>query len=153
MQEQNMVVDASQRVLSRAEEDEIECAFEIFDPVGKGVISVSDVRDALDGIDPEKSKSLLRVLPRKGTLTKEEFGALFQERDEKLDDLERVFRLYDTEGKGYISIEDLQRVATDLRESMTEEELQEMIDRADLDEDGVISLDEFRNVMTKKLYA
>jgi Ca2+-binding EF-hand superfamily protein len=42
-----------------------------------------------------------------------------------------VFRLFDLDGKGYIDIQDLERVALELGEhDMTREELQEMIERA-----------------------
>ena len=36
---------------------------------------------------------------------------------------------------------------------MTDEELQEMVDRADLDRDNRVSPDEFHNIMTKKLFS
>lgn len=43
----------------------------------------------------------------------------------------RVFRLFDTDGKGYITQKDLEQIAVDLGEhDMTRGELQEMIDRA-----------------------
>ena len=43
---------------------------------------------------------------------------------------------------GYISIQDLKRVAKDLGENLKEDELKEMIDWADvLDRDGVVSLE------------
>ncbi len=53
---------------------------------------------------------------------------------------------------GHINISDLQRVARELGESMSPAELKEMIDRADLDGDGVISFEEFFNIMTRKSF-
>lgn len=61
----------------------------------------------------------------------------------------KVFRLFDDDESGAITLADLNRVARELGESMTPAELKEMIDRADLDGDGVISPDEFINIMTK----
>ena len=46
----------------------------------------------------------------------------------------------------------LQRVAKELGETMSEEELLEMIERADTDGDGEISPDEFYAIMTKKTF-
>ena len=40
-----------------------------------------------------------------------------------------------------------------LGETMTDEELQEMIDRADSNGDGAVSMDDFYNIMTKKTFA
>jgi Ca2+-binding EF-hand superfamily protein len=51
--------------------------------------------------------------------------------DSSLEHFARVFRLFDTDGKGYITQKDLERIAVDLGEhDMTRGELQEMIDRA-----------------------
>ena len=81
-----------------------------------------------------------------------------------LDELRRAFRLFDTENKGKINIRDLKRVAKELGESLSEDELsvflipkiqgfpysvfpstdrQAMIDEFDLDQDGEISEQEF----------
>ena len=51
----------------------------------------------------------------------------------------KIFALYDDERKGYIDVATLKRVAGDLAESVSEEELNELIRRADLDQDGVVS--------------
>ena len=47
----------------------------------------------------------------------------------------------------------LRRVARELGENMTDEELQEMVDRADSNGDGAVTLDDFFNIMTKKTFA
>ena len=44
----------------------------------------------------------------------------------------------------------LKRVANELGENLTDEELQEMIDEADRDGDGAISQEEFYRVMRKR---
>jgi centrin-1 len=66
------------------------------------------------------------------------------------EDIAKVFKLFDSNESGHINISDLQRVARELGESLSAAELKEMIDRADLDGDGVISFEEFYNIMTKK---
>ena len=63
-----------------------------------------------------------------------------------------MFQLFDDSNSGHISLDNLKRVARELGEEMSEEELKEMIDRADLDGDGLISPDEFFNIMTKKSF-
>ena len=68
------------------------------------------------------------------------------------EDIQKVFQLFDDSSKGSISLDNLKRVARELGEDMSEEELREMIERADLDGDGVISMDEFFNIMTKKTF-
>ncbi len=69
------------------------------------------------------------------------------------ENISRVFNLYDDEKTGSISIKNLRRVAFELGEEISEEELQEMMDRADLDDDGLVSEEEFYNIITTKINA
>ena len=48
-------------------------------------------------------------------------------------------------------MKNLRRVANELGEKISEEELQEMIDRADLDRDGLVSCDEFYMILTRPI--
>ena len=47
------------------------------------------------------------------------------------EDILHVFNLFDTDGSGKITLEDLRRVADELGEDITDEELRNMITRAD----------------------
>lgn len=67
------------------------------------------------------------------------------------EDLKKVFNLFDEEKSGYISMSTLKRVIRDLGENIDEHELQEMIEKADADNDGRVSEEEFYNIMTKKV--
>ena len=49
-------------------------------------------------------------------------------------------------------MKDLRKVAKDLGELTDDNTLQEMIERADFDQDGVVSEEEFYNLLTKKAY-
>ncbi len=53
------------------------------------------------------------------------------------------------EGHDKITLNSLQKVARELGENMTKEELQEMIDEADRDGDGEIGEDDFVRIMKK----
>ena len=53
--------------------------------------------------------------------------------------MKRVFALFDDEKSGFISIKNLRRVVKEVGENIDDSELQEMIERADLDNDGLIS--------------
>ncbi|KAF2841779.1 EF-hand [Patellaria atrata CBS 101060] len=59
------------------------------------------------------------------------------------DEILRAFALFDTDGKGKISLADLRRVARELGEGLQEDELRAMIDEFDLDGDGCVDRDEF----------
>ena len=57
-----------------------------------------------------------------------------------------VFNLFDQDGSGKITFEDLRRVADELGEEISDEELRNMIARADTNEDSkLFALDCIRN--------
>ena len=67
------------------------------------------------------------------------------------EDLRKIFDLFigdDTANK--IELKHLKRVAKELWENMSDDELYEIIVRADNDKDGKVSLDKFYAIMTKK---
>lgn len=57
--------------------------------------------------------------------------------------IQKIFNLFDEDKTGSISLRNLKRVAKELGESMTDEELREMLERADGDGDGEISFEDF----------
>merc|ERR1719277_1183087 len=69
-------------------------------------------------------------------------------RDPK-DEILKAFLLFDDDETGKISFKNLKRVAKELGERMTDEELQEMIDEADRDGDGEVNEEEFLRIMKK----
>lgn len=106
----------------------------------------------------ERSQQLLSQLPKTefGRLSQEEFTTLLTQRqndDSNVDDMERIFTMFDKENKGYIGVADLKRIAEELGESMSPAELKEMIDRASAASGGKVNLEDFSNIMTKKLWA
>ena len=70
------------------------------------------------------------------------------EKDTK-DDAMRAFRQFDLDHQGKISFANLQAVARELGETMTDEEISEMVTAADLDKDGFISEEEFLRILKK----
>ena len=75
--------------------------------------------------------------------------ALFQSERDPMEEIIKAFRLFDDDETGKISFRNLKRVAKELGENMTDEELQEMIDEADRDGDGEVSEEEFIRIMKK----
>ena len=61
----------------------------------------------------------------------------------------KVYQLFDADKQGYITVRELRRMADDCGETMTDEELHEMIAEADRTGDGKINFDEFFRVMKK----
>ena len=108
------------------------------------------------GFEPKKEevKRMIADIDREGRGIIEFQGFLdvmsikMAERDPR-EEILKAFRLFDDDSTGKISLRNLKRVARELGETMTDDELQEMIDEADRDNDGEISEEEFIRVMKK----
>ena len=87
-----------------------------------------------------------------GTIDFQEFlemmTAKMSQKDSK-EEILKAFKLFDDDESGKITFRNLKRVAKELGENMSDEELQEMIDEADADGDGEINPDEFLRIMKK----
>ena len=148
--------------LSADEIEEIKEAFDIFDVDRSGAISVQELLNAMRSLGFDtKNPAIFQMIADmdedgNGEIEFEEFldmmTARISDRNTK-EDLERVFKLFDDKRTGEISVENLRRVAKELGEDIPEEELREIILRADLDGDGKLTFDDFYAVITKKTFA
>jgi centrin-1 len=148
--------------LTEEEVNEIKEAFDLFDTDKSGEIDAEELKQALKnlGIDA-KNQTLQNMLAdldsnNSGSIDFDEFinmmTAKMSDRDTK-EDLEKVFKLFlgDESNPEKITLKHLKRVARELNENMSDEELQEMINRADLDKDNGVDFNEFYAIMTKKI--
>lgn len=140
--------------------EEIKEAFNLFDTEGKGNIDVRELKAAFRALGFQVKKAEIRQMfvdmdkdLASATVTFDEFVEMvtpkMQNRDSR-EEIMKVFSLFDDDNTGMISFRNLKRVATELGENLTDEELQEMIDEADRDGDGVINEEEFYRVMRKR---
>lgn len=123
-----------------------------------GTIDAKELKVAMRalGFEPKKEeiKKMISDIDKdgSGTIDFSEFLEMMtskmSERDSR-EEILKAFRLFDDDETGKISFRNLKRVAKELGENMTDEELQEMIDEADRDGDGEISEDEFLRIMKK----
>mmetsp|Transcript_24811 Transcript_24811/g.30498 ORF Transcript_24811/g.30498 Transcript_24811/m.30498 type:complete len:119 (+) Transcript_24811:255-611(+) len=65
-------------------------------------------------------------------------------------ELDKLFELFDEEGDGFISFENLKHIAMEVGKKLTDEQLHEMIDAADNDRDDALSRNEFKAIIRKK---
>merc|ERR1711998_284814 len=64
-----------------------------------------------------------------------------------VEEMKKAFALYDADGKGKIVVADMIRVAKELGENLSKEELQGILDESDRDGNGTLTEDEFVRVM------
>ncbi|KAJ3673219.1 hypothetical protein LUZ60_006593 [Juncus effusus] len=91
-----------------------------------------------------------------GAIEFEEFvqmmTAKIGERDTK-EELVKAFGLIDQDKNGKISIVDIQRIAKELGENFTNDEIKEMVEEADRNGDGEVDQEEFLRMMKRTSYA
>ena len=119
--------------LSDDQKNDIREAFNLFDSKGEGVIDTKDLKVAMRalGFEPRKEeiKKMLTEVDKdnSGKLTFEGFLALMaskmSEKDTK-EEILKAFKLFDDDDTGKISFTNLKRVANELGENLTDEELQ-----------------------------
>ena len=63
------------------------------------------------------------------------------------EDVEKIFRTFDLDGDGQITAEELKAALAELGEEVTLEDAAERIGTGDTDNNGTITLDEFRILM------
>ncbi|KAF1896316.1 hypothetical protein Lal_00018599 [Lupinus albus] len=71
--------------------------------------------------------------------------------EEQILEIKEAFGLFDKDGDGCITVEELATVIRSLDQNPTEEELQDMINEVDADGNGTIEFVEFLNLMAKKM--
>eukprot|EP00523_Entomoneis_sp_CCMP467_P005975 CAMPEP_0168733642 /NCGR_PEP_ID=MMETSP0724-20121128/8398_1 /TAXON_ID=265536 /ORGANISM="Amphiprora sp., Strain CCMP467" /LENGTH=231 /DNA_ID=CAMNT_0008780711 /DNA_START=37 /DNA_END=732 /DNA_ORIENTATION=+ len=165
-QQQNSTMTTTAHNLSQSELQDLQCAFTLLDTQKQGEISVDTLRNALLSRPTAlarldawrmRQQEMMQSSPRQEEprticLNFEDFvHVLTDDDDSSRSELEKVFDLMDGDGKGYITVTDLHRIAQGLGESMTLEELDEMIVRADA-EQGRVTLECFERIMNQPMF-
>lgn len=144
--------------LTEDQKQEVREAFDLFDADGSGTIDVKELKVAMRalGFEPRKEemKKMISEVDKEGTgkISFNDFLAVMTQKMAEKDTKEEIlkaFRLFDDDETGKISFKNLKRVANELGENLTDEELQEMIDEADRDGDGEVNQEEFLRIMKK----
>lgn len=108
------------------------------------------------GFEPrrEEIKKIISTVTKddSDSISEDQFVEIMSEKIAEKDTREEIlkaFRLFDDDQTGKISFKNLKRVAEELGENLTDEELREMIQEADKDNDGEVNQDEFLRIMKK----
>lgn len=152
---------ASRPGLTDEELQEVREAFNLFDTEGTGKIDPKELKAAMQslGFDAKNATvfSIIRDIAGSGeeSITFDVFVEMLTSKigeSDSREDINKVFSLFDVDGKGLITLRDLKRVAKELGETLTDAELLEMIERADRDGDSQITPDDFAAIMLRKAH-
>ena len=145
--------------LTEDEIEEIREAFNLFDTDGSGKIDPKELKAAMQSLGfDNKNPTIYQMIADLENEGKDvDFEQFLDAITSKLGDKEtkaginKIFDLFDDEHADEIGLNNLKRVAKELGETMTAEELQEMLERAASNGKG-ISREDFYNIMTKKSF-
>lgn len=141
--------------------EELKEAFQLFDTNHSGSIDSREFKAAMRALGfPIKKQDVIKYfkeIPKDITdsLTFDEFirivAPIMPKRDSK-EEIFRIFKLFDEDGTGKISFKNLRKIANEVGENLTDDEIKEMIKEADRSthQEGLIDFDDFYRVMKKK---
>ncbi|OHT11278.1 Caltractin [Tritrichomonas foetus] len=144
--------------LTEEQKLELQEAFNMFDTDGSGKIQANELRVALRALGFEPTKDELRRMitdvdkKGDGQLDFPQFMEAIVKKISEPDhdeEIEKSFHLFDNNGDGYLDITDLKYVADLIGETMSQEELFEMVKEADQDHDGKVTLEDFKRVVRR----
>ena len=148
--------------ISTEENEDLRQAFDLFDIKENGKIDPSEIKETMkqlgfdtknptiykiiEDLDTEESKS-------NGGISFSKFSEIMHKRlgdRESKEGARRIFDLFvDDENAEYIPLESLKKIAKELGEKMSEDDLKEMIECATKN-DGKLNFDDFYYIISKK---
>ena len=150
--------------LSQDEVDEIRQAFDLFDTNQTGKIDPKELKAAMQSLGFDtKNPTIFQLIAdldtpdnvKKGGI---DFDTFVEAINNKLGDketkegIERIFNLFiDDPNQNSITLSSLRRIARELGEQMSSEELKDMLERASSNGQE-LSFEEFFDIMTKKSF-
>lgn len=136
--------------------EEVKEAFDLLDKDSSSKINSKELKVALLVLGFEsvkgQSKSLIKEVAQDGSdkIDYYEFEEIVAtkvfDRDPR-EEILKAFKLFDEDNTGKISIKNLTKISRELGETMTDEELKEMIKEVDRDGDNLITQEDFLRYM------
>ncbi|CAG9328788.1 unnamed protein product [Blepharisma stoltei] len=138
---------------------EIKEAFNLFDTDHRNQLDARELKAAMRALGYNTNKAEIRTIMQELELDIHDrvdynqfltiMTPKMQEKDTR-EEILNIFRLFDEDKTGKISFRNLKRVSNELGETLSDEELHEMIEEADTDGDGLITFDDFYRIMKKR---
>ncbi|CAD8158849.1 unnamed protein product [Paramecium pentaurelia] len=137
---------------------EIKEAFDIFDEDGGGEIDPRELKTVMASLGFAADEQLLNNLieiaqtnKKDGKIDFDEFLDLMTVRLSDIkskENLKEVFDLLKPNEKGCLELESLKQICREVGENIDENELNEMLKRADFDKDDMVNFEDFYKIIT-----
>jgi Ca2+-binding EF-hand superfamily protein len=138
--------------------EEIKEAFDIFDNDLSGAISVAELTSSFKSLGFDVAHSnvyeILKDLDKDGNgeIDFTEFLDLLSTKlsaENTREEIEKVFKMFDADRTGEISVENLMQVARTLGDDISPENLASVLQTSDVDQDGRLTFEDFYAIMTR----
>ena len=127
--------------------------FDVFDYDGSGQISMEELVNTIKALGIEnQAGQILNIVQAAGVTGEFDFGTfleIFGFSGDSEGSLQSVFDTFDSTGTGAFGPEEFEKVAASVGENLSPADVDQMIEYADKDRDGVINFQEFCDVVTK----
>ena len=150
--------------LSNDEVDEIRQAFDLFDTNGTGKIDPKELKAAMQSLGFDSKNPTIYTLiadldtpeaAKNGGVNFDDFVGSINNKlgdKESKEGIHRIFELFiDDPNADTITLSSLKKIAQELGENMSDEELKDMLERASAN-GTELTFDEFYEIMTKKSF-
>ncbi|KAA0167344.1 hypothetical protein FNF27_07304 [Cafeteria roenbergensis] len=132
------------------EDSEIEAAFRFFDPEGKGSINIQDLKKRLQPFYKDMPLAEYKfLLGEARSMTLKDLKDLLADNDVAgFDPVAEAFKVYDPSGTGFVQPSVLRDIFKKLGfDDLNDDDMRVLLDTADGDRDGRISLEDFRTML------
>lgn len=136
--------------------DEFKEDFKEFFPSGITSKELGTIMRALgkQNISEDELKEMVEEVDNTGRVGEKVFLDLMSNKKLQTSETEEefieAFKVFDRDGNGLISAAELKHVMTNLGEKLTDEEIETMLEEADLDKDGAVNYQDFVKMMMGK---
>ena len=138
---------------------EVKEAFNVFDSEQSGGLDARELKAAINALNIKITKDEIRQIYSdfgkdiRDKVTQDEFMEIviprLPDRHTK-DYIAKIFQYFDLENTGKITHRHLKKIAQEIGETLTDEELKEIMEEADRDGDGYIGFEDFYRIMKKR---
>ncbi|KAK6463522.1 calmodulin [Scheffersomyces coipomensis] len=135
--------------------------FRLFDKNNDGTIDQNELKTVMRALNHDPTQTEIEELidhvdiNKDGKIDFREFILILakhlKDTDEELELIE-VFKIFDQDGDGKINSNELKYILFTIGEQLQDSQINEMIEEADLNKDGVIDIDEFRELLQSCQY-
>jgi calmodulin len=146
------------REFSDIEMVEFRAAFNMFDIDGGGTIETHELKEVLTQLGESPTDDDIQEMielvdeNQDGVVDFDEFITLMRLRmgdsgEDAEQNLRDVFDIFDADGSGFIDRKEMGSLMKKLAQSLSEEEITAVMEEVDIDGDGEVSFEEFKNLM------